>query len=113
MFSLMRNIGSSIGISVMITLLTQNTQIIHASLAEHLTPFRHAMQQPWLPSAWDWHTAAGAAALNEEVTAQAATIGYLNDFTAMMWIVIAVIPLLLLMEGPRRGGTREPLGVME
>jgi len=113
MFSLMRNIGSSIGISVMITLLTQNTQIIHASLAEHLTPFRHAMQQPWLPSAWDWHTAAGAAALNNAVTAQAATIGYLDDFTAMMWIVIAVIPLLLLMEGPRRGATRKPLEVME
>jgi DHA2 family multidrug resistance protein len=109
MFSLMRNIGSSIGISVMIAMLTQSTQIMHASLAAHLTPFRAAMQQPWLPSAWDWHTTAGAMALNNVVTTQAATVGYINDFLAMMWIVIAVIPLLLLMEGPRRA----PAGAME
>ncbi len=101
MFSLMRNIGSSIGISVMITLLTQNTQIVHAALVSHLTPFRLAMQQPWLPDAWNWHTTAGAEALNQVVTAQAATIAYLDDFQAMMWIVIAVIPLLLLMQGPK------------
>ncbi len=109
MFSLMRNIGSSIGISVMITMLTQTTQVVHSSLAAHLTPFRTAMQQPWLPHVWDWHSPAGAAALNQVVTSQAATIGYLNDFRAMMWIVIAVIPLLLLMEGPRRA----PAGVVE
>ena len=39
MFSLSRNLGSSIGISVVETLLTRNTQIAHASLAEHITPF--------------------------------------------------------------------------
>ncbi len=101
MFSLMRNIGSSIGISVMITMLTQNTQIVHSSLAAHLTPFRMAMQHPWLPDAWNWHSPAGVAALNQAVTEQASTVAFLNDFQAMMWIVLAVIPLLLLMQGPK------------
>jgi DHA2 family multidrug resistance protein len=97
----------------MITMLVQNTQVVHSSLAAHLTPYRLAMQSPWLPDAWNWHSTAGAAALNQMVTAQAATIGYLNDFRAMMWIVIAVIPLLLLMEGPRRAPAAAALEVGE
>ncbi len=113
MFSLMRNIGSSIGISVMITMLVQNTQVVHSSLVAHLTPFRMTMQSPWLPGAWNWHTPAGAAALNQMVTAQASTVAYLNDFRAMMWIVIAVIPLLLLMQGPRRAPSGDAHQVME
>jgi MFS transporter, DHA2 family, multidrug resistance protein len=44
MFSLMRNIGSSIGISVMVTLLARNTQANHALLAGSLTPFNTALQ---------------------------------------------------------------------
>ena len=115
MFSLMRNIGSSIGISVMTTMLTQNTQVVHASLAEKLTPFRMALQSPWLPDLWDWHTQTGAVMLNKVVTAQASTIAYLNDFQAMMWIVIGVVPLLLLMQGPKRAkpSDDEHLEVME
>ncbi|PKR55279.1 DHA2 family efflux MFS transporter permease subunit [Thalassospira marina] len=102
MFSLMRNIGSSIGISVMTTMLTQNTQVVHSSFAAMLTPFRHAMQAPWLPDAWDWTTTAGAVGLNNMVTTQAKTIAYLDDFQAMMWIVLAVAPLLLVMQGPKK-----------
>ena len=37
-FSLMRNIGGSIGISIVETLLAQNTQIVHSQLVEHLRP---------------------------------------------------------------------------
>ena len=36
-FNLLRNVGSSIGISVVMFLLTQNTQTLHASIAEHIT----------------------------------------------------------------------------
>lgn len=39
LFSLMRNIGSSIGISVMITYLAQRTQINHAAYSEYIQPF--------------------------------------------------------------------------
>ncbi|MGX1307205.1 DHA2 family multidrug resistance protein [Amorphus suaedae] len=101
MFSLMRNIGSSIGISVMTTMLTQNTQVMHESLSGALTPFRMALQSPWLPGAWSVDSTAGLSALNNVVTVQATTVAYLDDFTAMMWIVIAVVPLLLLMRGPK------------
>jgi DHA2 family multidrug resistance protein len=76
--------------------------VSHASLAAVLTPFRDALHQPWLPQAWDWHSAAGAAALNSEVTSQAATIAYLNDYSILMWVVLVSAPLLLLLRGPKK-----------
>lgn len=100
MFSLMRNIGASIGISAVITLLAHNTQVNRADMAANATPFRAAMQQPLLPPAWDWGTEAGVLAFSREVTRQASTIAYLNDFTFMMWVTLAVAPLLLLLRKP-------------
>lgn len=102
MFSLMRNLGSSIGISIMVTLVARKTQVNHATIVESLTPFRDALQSPWLPQAWDWHTTLGAAALNGEVTRQAAAISYYNDFAMMMWAALLCAPLLLLLKVPSR-----------
>jgi DHA2 family multidrug resistance protein len=103
MFSLMRNLGSSIGVSIVVTLLAQNTQANHATLADRITPFRPAMESPWLPHAWDWTTKAGATALSDAVTHQAMTIAFLDDFSLMMWITLLAIPLLLLMRPSKRG----------
>ena len=100
MYSLLRNIGSSIGISVMMTLLGRNIQINHASLVTLLTPFSQALQS--VGPVWDPHTAAGALALNGEVNRQAATIAYLEDFRLMMWVSLLAIPLIALLRGPRR-----------
>ena len=97
MYSLMRNIGSSIGISMVVTLLARNTQVNHASLAATMQPFRPALAPENLPKIWDWTTTAGTVALNGEVTRQALTIAYLNDFRLIMWITIASIPLLLIL----------------
>lgn len=97
MFSLMRNIGGSIGISVVVTLLTQDIQVAHMEIANGLTPFHAALHGPWLPGTWDWRTAAGVAALDGEVTRQAATIAFLNDFTLLMWLAVLSTPLLLLV----------------
>ncbi|HEX6999471.1 MAG TPA: DHA2 family efflux MFS transporter permease subunit [Gammaproteobacteria bacterium] len=97
MFSLIRNIGSSVGISIVMTVLGQQTQVNHAALAEHVTPFRDALHAPWLPPVWDWTTTAGAVALNGEVTRQAVTIAYLNDFRLMMYLSLLAAPLLLLL----------------
>jgi DHA2 family multidrug resistance protein len=108
MFSLLRNIGSSIGISIVIALLSRNTQINHATLAEHVTPFNPLMQAPLLPDAWSPGSAAGLAALNAEVTRQAASIAYLNDFLLMMWVTLVALPFVLLLKPPPR--TKLPAG---
>ncbi|HEX5419198.1 MAG TPA: DHA2 family efflux MFS transporter permease subunit, partial [Gammaproteobacteria bacterium] len=84
MYSLIRNIGSSIGISLVMTLLGQRMQINHAALAEHVTPFRDALK--WLPQTWSLGSSTGAIALNGEVTRQAAMLAYLDDFRFMMYM---------------------------
>ena len=107
MFSLMRNIGSSIGISIVVTLLARNTQITHAALAEHVTPFNSLFSWPAISGTWNLHSQAGLAALNAEVTRQAATVAYLNDFTLMMGITLLAVPMLLLMRSPHRQMARD------
>ena len=98
MFSLMRNIGSSIGISIMVTLLAQNIQINHAVLSESITPYNAALKQAG--AFWDPSTTTGAFALNAELTKQAAVIAYSNDFILMLWILLAIIPLVMLLRRP-------------
>ena len=44
LFSLVRNIGSSIGISIVTVMLTRNTQINHAELSATITPFDPTLQ---------------------------------------------------------------------
>jgi len=111
-FNLLRNIGSSIGISVVQLLLTQNTQIMHAHLAEHITPY--GLTNPaYAASHIDTGSHAGLAALNGMITHQAAMIAYIDDFKLMMVITIAVIPLLLLLRSPTRKPDPQHAAVME
>jgi MFS transporter, DHA2 family, multidrug resistance protein len=95
LFSLMRNIGSSIGISLMTLLLTRNTTIMHAELAEHISPANAALR--YYARELDLHTPAGRALLDQEVTAQAAAVAYADDFRLMFYVVLALVPLALLV----------------
>ena len=96
LFSLMRNLGSSIGISAMVTLLAINTQTGHAYLAEAVGPYAPAVRAGTLPGAWDIGSTAGLMALNSQVTAQAAEIAYYADFRIMAAVTLAALPLVLL-----------------
>ena len=102
-FSLVRNIGSSIGISLVQTLLVRNTQIVHSSLATLVTNANPALQDAAIGSAYNLNVGAGAAAMNAEVTRQASMIAYLDNFWLMLILTLAVIPLLLLIRPPAKG----------
>jgi len=101
MRSLMRNLGGIIGISIFETMLIQNTQIVHSRLIEHLRPDNPLAQAPWLAPPFSLTTPSGMAALNAEVTRQAAMVAYINDYALMMIIVLLLIPLLLLVRRSR------------
>ncbi|MHB8847926.1 MAG: MDR family MFS transporter [Burkholderiales bacterium] len=111
-FNLQRNLGSAIGISVVETLLTRNTQIMHATLAEHITPY---MQNNPAVLADHIHLSslAGIAALNGMITDQATMVAYLDDYKLMMVLTLAVIPLLLLLRAPVKTPHKQELAVME
>ena len=102
MRSLMRNLGGSIGISMLISQLSTNTQTVHSRLVEHLRPDNPLIQAPFLPERFSLHTLEGLARLNAEVTRQAAMVAYTLDFQLMMGAALAVLPLLLLIRNPGR-----------
>ena len=99
-FSLMRNVGGSIGISIVVALLAENTQTVHARLVEHLRPDNPLAQAPYLVAPYSLGNTPGIAALNAEVTRQAQMIAYVDDFKLMMVIVLLAAPLLLLLRRP-------------
>jgi MFS transporter, DHA2 family, multidrug resistance protein len=99
-FSLMRNVGGSIGISIVVALLAENTQTVHSRLVEGLRPDNPLAQPPFLPAPYNLDTATGLAALNHEVTRQAQMVAYIDDFKLMMLVVLLAAPLLLLLRKP-------------
>jgi DHA2 family multidrug resistance protein len=100
-FSLMRNIGGSVGISIVEALLDQNTQTVHSRLVEQLRPDNPLARFPMLPAPYSLTDPSGIAALNAAATRQAAMVAYLDDFLLMMILVILGLPLLLLLRRPR------------
>jgi DHA2 family multidrug resistance protein len=102
-FSLTRNVGSSIGISVVETLLTRNTQILHATLGAHVNPYSPLLRAQLVGGAPTLHTLAG---LNATVTQQAAMIAYNDDFQLMMLLSLAAIPLVFLLRKGGAGGAK-------
>jgi DHA2 family multidrug resistance protein len=108
LISLMRNLGSAIGISAMAALLTRNTQAMHADLVTHVSPLNRLFDLPAIHRFWDFSTAGGAAALNAEVTRQASIIAYGNDYYLLMLLALAMLPLLPLMRRPPRSAAAGP-----
>jgi MFS transporter, DHA2 family, multidrug resistance protein len=99
LFSLVRNLGSSVGISIMATLLAQNVQVNHAELAARVSPFNPAIDAFAMPnglSIASGNTAA-LAYVNKLATTQAQMISYLDDFKMMAIVALACIPMLLLL----------------
>jgi DHA2 family multidrug resistance protein len=96
LFNLVRNIGSSIGISTVQGLLVHNTQVLHSDMTAHLTPRMmtgHAMGH--------FNALQAAAALNDQVTAQSAFIAYLDDFHLMLLLTLASTLTLFFVRKPQ------------
>ena len=102
LFSLVRNVGSAIGVSVASFMLVQNTQIMHAQIAEGLTGFNRMLQNGGAYFFWNTATNAGRMALNGEVSRQALAIAYTDDFKLMFWVSLPTALLVLFMRRPRR-----------
>jgi MFS transporter, DHA2 family, multidrug resistance protein len=100
MWTLIRNLGSSIGVSIVIANLTNKTIMMRAHLAESLTPFNQAMADP-AAAMLDPSTDTGRALLENLITQQATIIAYANDFKLMMIVTLLAFPLILLIRTKR------------
>jgi DHA2 family multidrug resistance protein len=113
LYNLSRNIGSSVGISVVTALISENTQINHANIAAYVTPFNHAFSAPAVTRAFNPITAAGRAALDGAISMQAVIIAYIDDFKLLMILSILVMPLVLLLRKPAHVAPVDPSAVLE
>jgi DHA2 family multidrug resistance protein len=102
LFSLARNIGAAIGVSVTSSLLARNAQVLHEQIGSSVTPFNRALQlaQP-VRRFLDPDTPHGAAMLDQIINHQAQTIAYMNDYVLMVMTTLPAMLLLLLMRRPR------------
>lgn len=121
--ALMRNLGASVGVAVLVAMLDRNTQINRSGLAEYLSPFNPLWRFGTTPiengvpvdrarilshmTPFGSGFPYGAVPTDdpakllgmwgEELNRQAAMIAYLNDFRVLALAAVVFIPLLFLM----------------
>jgi DHA2 family multidrug resistance protein len=100
LYNLSRNIGSSVGISVVTSLLTENTQANHAEIAQHVTAVNRQFETPAISHMLSPVTAAGRAALDAIVAQQAQIIAYIDDYKLLMIATLAAMLLLVVFKTP-------------
>jgi len=97
MLTLMRNVASSIGISVVIAQLTEGSRRVYAVLNEHVTPFNHAMQMPDVHRLLDMTTDAGRALADVMLGLQSQIIAFSLDYQMVMLFTLCAIPLAIMI----------------
>jgi DHA2 family multidrug resistance protein len=113
LYNLSRNVGSSVGISVVSYLLVRNGQINHAIIGSHVTAVNPGFRSSVIAHAWSPWTAAGRAALDQVIQNQASIISYIDDFKLMMILSLCAIPLVLLLRRAASEASSDHAMVME
>jgi DHA2 family multidrug resistance protein len=97
MLTLLRNVASSIGISIVIAQLTEGSRRAYAVLSEHVTPFNHALQMPDVASMLNLNPDNGRALADAIVNVQAQIIAFSRDYQLVMVFILASIPLAIMI----------------
>jgi DHA2 family multidrug resistance protein len=117
MLTLMRNVASSVGISIVIAQLTEGSRRFHAILNEHVNPFNQALQMPDRSRMLNMNTEMGRAMADVMLSAQAQIIAFSHDYQLVMIFIIASIPLAIMIGSTkaslRKQGTGPEHAVIE
>ena len=110
MLTLMRNVASSVGISIVIAQLTEGGRRVYAILSEHITPFNHAMQMPNVSSMIDLGTDKGRAMADVMVQLQAQIIAFSQDYQLVMFFILGSIPLAIMIGSTKVALRKQAVG---
>jgi len=110
MLTLMRNIASSAGISIVIAQLTEGSRRIHAILVEHVTPFNHAMQMPDVAGMINMNTDTGRAMADAMVNVQAQIIAFSQDYQLVMLFILCSVPLAIMIGSTKASLRKQAAG---
>jgi len=104
-FTMVRNFGASLFISIAVVLLVRSTSVSYSRLTEFITPYNKTLIYPGLPDNWNMATTSGLMRLANEIQRQAAMIGYINAFYLLSFTAAAALPLVWLMRATPRDRT--------
>jgi len=110
MLTLMRNVASSIGISVVIAQLTEGSRRVYAVLSQHINPFNGAMQMPDVRGMIDLGTDKGRAMADVMVSLQAQIIAFSQDYQMVMLFTLCAIPLAIMIGSTKAALRKQSLG---
>jgi DHA2 family multidrug resistance protein len=109
LFSLLRTLGGSIGISVAITIATRGTQVFWNQLGAWITPYNNQVVQYLAPMNLLPTDPKGAALLGNLVLRQAQMMSFVNVFAFIMWCFICMIPLVFVIKKGRKTTSADPI----
>jgi DHA2 family multidrug resistance protein len=109
LLNLSRNVGGSVGISVVTSLLARNLQVSHSDLASHITPYSLPLADPSIVERLGQVGDSVSAMLDMEINRQALMIAYLDDFHIMMLVTLASLPFVWLLRRPKPGSGGPPV----
>jgi DHA2 family multidrug resistance protein len=110
MLTLMRNVASSVGISIVVAQLTEGGQRAYAILSEHITPFNHAMQMPGVSGMINLGTDKGRAMADVMVGLQAQIIAFSQDYQLVMFFILGSIPLAIMIGSTKAALRKQAAG---
>jgi DHA2 family multidrug resistance protein len=113
LFNLARNVGGSVGISIVSSLLARNLQQSHSDLAGHITDQTLPPALSPLVSAIGLPAQSAMAFVDAQINQQAAFIAYLDDFYLMMWVTFAAIPLVLLLRPSKQASDNSRMAMAD
>ncbi len=93
-FHLLRNIGSSLFISLAFAMVISSTGSNYSRMTEMMTPYNRVFNLPWVMGSWTLETLPGLSRLAREANRQAAMIGYLNAFSLYTATSVGAIVLV-------------------
>lgn len=100
-YHMLRNIGSSVHISLSTTLVVHMTQATHSELSPNISRYNEPLSLPWVRGTLDLGDPQSLAAIEAEIARQASMIGYLDSFWAFAATALVVLPLILLVRWKR------------
>jgi DHA2 family multidrug resistance protein len=112
MLTLLRNVASSIGISIVIAQLTEGGRRVYAILSEHINPFNSALQMPDVRGLFNLNSDSGRAVADAVVGVQAQIIAFALDYQMVMIITLCAIPLAFMI-GSSKAAMRKQAQVPE
>jgi DHA2 family multidrug resistance protein len=94
--NLIRSTGGAIGISVMVFLITQNTQRLHAAMGEHVTAYNMHGNMAAMSDHVGTRSLQSLMMLDRFIVNQGQMIAYIDDFRLMMILTLFTFPFILI-----------------